>query len=36
MKIIDILLVLLGHGVKDVVFYASGALINIFNDDEIK
>lgn len=29
-------MVLLGHSVKDVVFYASGCLVNIFNDDELR
>jgi hypothetical protein len=33
---VDIILVLLGHSVKDIVFYASGALVNILNDEEIR
>ncbi len=32
----DILIVLLGSSIKDVVFYASGCLVNIFNEDEIR
>ena len=36
LKILDIIMVLLGHSVKDVVFYASGCLVNLFNDEELR